>query len=271
VKCLPLECPFCQRSRFDSVHVYTSRPEGETCFGWDDSYRRELFQCEGCRHYFSVMPVDLEAIYAAGYVDATYDESGLKAAFQRLVSLPADRSDNQGRVRAVDEFARIWLGGVKRRLLDVGSGLCIFPFGMKAVGWDCTAVDPDLRAVQHAREVCGVESICANFMQWDARGQAYDLVTFNKVLEHVADPIAMLAHSRSFLSETGFVYVEVPDGLAAIQDGPGREEFFIEHHHVFSQRSAELLADHAGFRVLKAQRLREPSGKYTLRVFMAAQ
>ncbi len=94
-------------------------------------------------------------------------------------------------------------------------------------------------------------------------------MTFNKVLEHVADPVAMLARARAFHGRAdGVVYVEVPDGEAAAAEGPGREEFFIEHLHVFSAASLALLAVRAGFSLVRLERVREPSTKYTLAAFV---
>ena len=46
-----------------------------------------------------------------------------------------------------------------------------------------------------------------------------------------------------------------------------REEFFIEHYHAFSLASIGLLIEKAGLTILSIERLREPSGKYTLRAF----
>ena len=94
-----------------------------------------------------------------------------------------------------------------------------------------------------------------------------DAITFNKVLEHVEDPVAMLAAARPLLAAGGFVYVEVPDAEGAAAHGPGREEFFIEHHHVFSAASTAMMAARAGLATLAVERLREPSGKFTLRAF----
>jgi 2-polyprenyl-3-methyl-5-hydroxy-6-metoxy-1,4-benzoquinol methylase len=138
---------------------------------------------------------------------------------------------------------------------------------MKLQGWLATALDPDPRAVEHARQTAGVEAVCGHFPGARLDGK-FDLVTFNKVLEHVEDPVAMLAASGPLVAEDGFVYVEVPDGEAAAAEGPGREEFFIEHHHAFSAASLVLLAARAGFRVREMERLREPSGKFTLRGFL---
>ena len=141
---------------------------------------------------------------------------------------------------------------------------------LKEAGWRCTALDPDPRAVAHARDVVGVEALCGDFMRIEPPGR-YDLVAFNKVLEHVADPVAMLARSRDFLAPGGVVYVEVPDGEAAVREGPGREEFFIEHLWVFSAASLAVLAARAGLSVQRLERLREPSSKYTLRAFLAME
>ena len=57
-----------------------------------------------------------------------------------------------------------------------------------------------------------------------------------------------------------------PD-VAAAAEGPGREEFFIEHHHVFSPASLVLMAEKAGLSLTRLERLREPSSKFTLAMF----
>ncbi len=154
-------------------------------------------------------------------------------------------------------------------MLDVGSGLCVFLHGMKAAGWACTALDPDERAAAHARDYVGVAAIAADFLTAGGLGR-YDVLTFNKVLEHVKDPAAMLARAATLVNPGGFVYVEVPDGEAASADpdGFGREEFFVEHYHVFSAVSVAMLAARAGFEAVEIERLREPSSKYTLRAFL---
>jgi hypothetical protein len=64
------------------------------------------------------------------------------------------------------------------------------------------------------------------------------------------------------------VYVELPDGEAAALAGAGREEFFVEHLHVFSFASIVMLANRAGFDPICIERLREPSTKFTLRAFL---
>ena len=121
-------------------------------------------------------------------------------------------------------------------------------------------------ACRHFREDLGLTALEGDFFQVKA-DERFDLVTFNKVLEHVPDPIAMLRRSLDFLvpSPRSRVYVELPDAEAAGRDSAGREELFIDHLHVFSFASMAILASRAGFEVLTMERLREPSSKYTLR------
>jgi SAM-dependent methyltransferase len=183
------------------------------------------------------------------------------------MALPPERSDNVGRVARVNEYAVAHLPPGARSVLDVGSGLCVFLARMKQAGWQCTALDPDERAARHARETAGVAAIQGSLPL--AQPAQHDVVTFNKVLEHVEDPIALLAHARPLVRDHGFVYIELPDGEAAArEEGFGREEFFVEHFHVFSLASVSCLAERAGFEARTVERLREPSGKFTLRAFL---
>ena len=109
-----------------------------------------------------------------------------------------------------------------------------------------------------------------DFTQTDFR-EKFDIVSLNKVIEHVKDPVQMLKRAKAALKPSGFVYIEVPDGEKAILDADGalREEFTIDHPHVFSAASLNIALTKAGLTDYLLERLREPSGKYTLRVFAA--
>jgi len=155
-----------------------------------------------------------------------------------------------------------------RNLLDVGSGLGVFPARMWQLGWTCTIIDPDQRAVDHS--VAKFEAIGVQGEFLEVCGQLegnYDLVSFNKVLEHLEDPSEVLAPVHELLVPTGILYVEVPDGVGAETAGPDREEFFVEHHHAFSAESLAGLLHRGGFTVLQLETLIEVSGKFTLCAF----
>ncbi len=264
-------CPFCDSSVFSLIFHYDKLPKGETNFQISpEGYKREILQCNNCKHLINKHNIDLDNIYKQNYVNSTYgDKKGVLEKFNKIMSLPNEKSDNYYRVKRIVEYMKNEIKDSSRKptVLDVGSGLCVFLKRMKDEGWECTALDPDQRAIEHAKEIVGVNGICDDFMNSKDFG-SYDLITFNKVLEHVRDPVAMLKLAHKYLNKSGVVYVEVPDGEVAMNDGPEREEFFIEHYHIFSLASLSLLAQQAGFSVLLIERLQEPSTKYTLRAFL---
>jgi SAM-dependent methyltransferase len=260
------EC-MCASPKFVRIHTYTAPPAGEVSFEGvrHTAYHRALFRCDTCGHIVSRHQMNVSGLYAKEYVDSNYgDLEGILRNFHRINALPPERSDNAGRVARLLAFAGT--SDRRRTVLDVGSGLCVFLHRMKEAGWEGTALDPDPRSCRHATENVGVRGVCGDFLRLDDLG-LFDAVTFNKVLEHVLDPVGMLAHASHFVRRDGFVYVELPDA-DAWQEGPAREEFFVDHFHVFSMPSMVLLCEHAGFRVVEIERLREPSTKFTLRAFL---
>jgi len=263
----------CGQNRFSSIFFYDSPPKGETKFDIDyRQYRREVKHCGICGHYVSVHEIEMKHLYEEGYVDSTYDDDvGMRRTFERIVGLPPEKSDNTGRVERVVAFAESHFGKEKLRakpsVLDVGSGLCVFLYKMKERGFACTALDMDERSVRIAEEVVGVDAVRGDFMKIEDLDQ-FDVITFNKVLEHIKNPIDILMKCKDHLNPNGFVYLELPDGEAAEREGPEREEFFIEHWHIFSAASAALMIQQSGFWVETLERLREPSHKFTIRAFL---
>ena len=266
-----LSCP-CDKPDPVPAFQYNQPPKGETRFDWGgQTYQRGYKKCRNCGHWHAEIQMDLTDFYRGGYVDGTYGNR-LKENFKRILALPESKSDNAARVKRVLDFAKGKWGDKKvPNLLDVGSGLAVFPFRMKEAGWQVTALDPDSRAAAHASENAGVKSVHADFLKWEPEtGEKFDVITLNKVLEHVEDPITMMAHARKWIQPGGFLYIEVPDVRAA-QEGPGREEFFIEHLHVFSTHSMQIMSDAAKLVTYSIKSLKEISGKFTIFTIMTRQ
>lgn len=265
-----LRCP-CEPSDTGGGFSYEAPPAGETSFDLGESrYRRRYRVCMACSHWFGDHDLDLTSLYRRDYVNATYGgEGGLAARFRKVMALSPERSDNRQRVaRVVGYAAQTGLRPTsKPRLLDVGAGLGVFPAGMAEQGWDVVGLEPDPRTVDHLRKVVGIRALCERLEALEPISVGlFEVVTFNKVLEHVEDPVGMLAAAIPLMAGRSFVYIEVPD-VAAAAGGPSREEFFIEHHHVFSPASLVAMVERAGLAVGRLERLREPSGKFTLAVF----
>ena len=266
-----LSCP-CGKPDPVPAFQYNQPPEGETRFDLrGQTYQRAYKKCRNCGHWHAEIQMDLTDFYRGGYVDGTYGNR-LKENFKRILALPESKSDNTARVKRVLDYAKKKWGEKKTpNLLDVGSGLAVFPFRMKEAGWQVTALDPDRRAAAHASENAGVKSVHADFLKWEPEtGEKFDVITLNKVLEHVEEPITMMDHARKWIRPGGFLYIEVPDVRAA-QEGPEREEFFIEHLHVFSTHSMKIMTDAANLVTYSIQSLKERSGKFTIFTIMTIQ
>ena len=254
---------------------YDAPPVGETAFDLGGQvYSRAYDRCNLCDHWFGQHTLDLSGLYTKDYVDATYGGiAGMAERLAKILALPPEKSDNAGRVSRIQAFVedRFTSGHHQQTLLDIGAGIGVFPTAMKALGWQVVAVESDPRTAKHLQENVGVQALSVDLLTLSPKDIGlFDLITFNKVLEHVEDPVALLSHARELLKPQGYCYVELPDVSAAIE-GLGREEFFIEHHHVFSATSMVLLAERAGFQLVALERLREPSSKFTLRGFFHAK
>ena len=188
----------------------------------------------------------------------------MRATFEKIMALPPERSDNAGRVERIERR----LGPADgRTVLDVGSGLAVFPARMKEHGWRVTALDPDPRAAAFARERVGVEAVEGRLHRGRRPRRRFDLVTFNKVLEHVPDPVAMLARRACRWWRTAArVYVELPDGegAAADPDGPTARSSSSSTCTSSAARRCGCWASVPGSTSSTPSALREPSGKYTI-------
>jgi SAM-dependent methyltransferase len=266
-----MKCPICESTRHQPSFQYHEPPQGEVRYPLEGKYFREYSLCETCGHYFSSFRWPKNSVYEGTYVESTYKGiEGIRNTYSRIRALPPERSDNTGRVNYIcDHFRQAGnedFGALS--LLDIGAGLGVFPAGMKEKGWKSHALDPDSLACRHMQEDLGIEVFQGDFFAAKIPGK-FDLVSFNKVLEHVEDPVEMLRLAKPLLKKGGLVYLELPDGEGAAKESQDREEFFIDHLHVFSASSYSVCADRAGFQLIKLERIREPSTKYTLRGFLA--
>jgi len=266
-------CPICDSQSRELLFFYNSPPEGELSMNIaEQQYERRVIYCKFCGHCSNHFGSQIEDLYSRRYTDVVYgDLAGLEASFHRIRSLPPHNSDNYGRTEFVceavtDHFLNAGRERQTLRLLDVGAGIGIFVYEMTSRGFSCVALDPDTRNCQHIEQSLGVNVIHSNYEEFFSEIQ-FDIISFNKILEHVRFPSKLLNHAYGQLTENGVVYVEVPDATSAKELGGNREEFFSDHFHIFSMRSAIQLISQCGFRIISALRLREPSGKFTIRIF----
>ena len=100
-------------------------------------------------------------------------------------------------------------------------------------------------------------------------GLKFDVITFNKVLEHLKlnNIKEVLKKSKLLLKNKGIIYIELPSSTAK-KINLYRQEFYFEHYNIFSIRSFRLLIKSIGFKIIYIKDIIEVSKKYTIRAII---
>jgi SAM-dependent methyltransferase len=236
-------------------------------------YCRAWRRCLACAALIDVQrPEDelaLERLTASYYeVDLG---TGIEAKFDKVMALLPHRSDNAGRVeRVADACRQLSPGGRPEHLVvDVGAGTGVFLARfLPSMGdnWKGIAIEPDPLAAAHLRKLDQFDVIPAMFGA-DLELPPADLITFNKVIEHIASPKPVLECAATCLKRGGLVYVEVPDALTARYCPPQDNILGALHKHLYEPETLATLLRCAGYAVLKVARIVDPSGKLTVYAF----
>jgi len=264
-------CFLCLAHESTLVSRITEKPRREIELGIPpQDYVREIRRCSICDVFFNCYAYDFDNLYQGAYNLSVYKNKILDE-YLKIRKIPEDKSINKQRVnRVVRYLAENNINLTEINILDVGSGLCVFAGELKDRGFKCHCIEVDKLSVNHALENVKVDSaFCGSLMNFTTDIK-FDLISFNRVLEHVQNPVAILEKAKEFLSDRGLVYIELPDGLGAMESGGlrDREEFFIDHYTIFNSKSLEYLASEAGFRCVKTKTIHDPADKYTLYAFL---
>jgi SAM-dependent methyltransferase len=235
-----------------------------------DHYLRTIFQCQSCLAYINFHDLLDEDFYTAAYNEAI-TLGNLEKRFQKIMALPKEASDNKQRVNRIISFMN---KNVSRKaqphVLDVGCGTGVFPHEMKTKGYFTACIDPDESAIAHARKTVKVDMAHHGDLFDFTTKEKFDLITFNKVLEHLKDPVKHLIEATRYLKNDGVVYIELPEGDRIVEEEKIREraEFAIEHYIIFNDTSVKKLAELSKMSMFEAEVITDPSGKYTIFAFL---
>ena len=207
-----------------------------------------------------------KTFYKKNYATISHGKD-LSKKFNQIINLGV-KSDNYHRIKRFLHFFKD-LKFKPVSLLDVGSGLSVFLYGLKKeVNWKLHGIEPEINFAKFGRETLKLNIINSNLNQKNFK-KKFNIISLNKVVEHVKNPIKFLQLCKKKLLSNGYLYIEVPDGLTASQqrNGRTREEFMVDHFHIFSLESLKNLLNVSGFDLLEIKKIIEKSGKYTLYAF----
>ena len=264
-------CYLCGSKNLEILCILNKKPHMETDFNIPyNNYNRIICKCNKCKVYNNFHDYESHIAYSGVYNKATYSNLLLNK-YNQIMEMSFDKSDNKQRVSRIIQFlGKYNLPLNTLRILDVGSGLGVFIGQLIKYGVEAHCIDPDPISVAHTKKNIGVQSAHLGKFEDFRFGKKFDLITFNKVLEHVTNPVGLLKKSKFFLKNNGIIYLELPDGKRAVDNGGflDREEFFIEHFTIFDEESLIYFINQAGVKIISFYSVHEPSDKYTLCAFL---
>jgi len=269
------QCSLCGSSNPQLVKTINSRPAVELDYGIKETdYFREIFKCNNCNVYFNKWEDLIDENFYKGQYNQAIGDGSLIKRFEKITNFPFHKSDNKNRALRVINFLYKQDRKINQLLLlDVGSGTSVFLHEMKKFGLETYSLDPDKNSTEISEKLVKVKQAYTGTFENTNISQTFDLITFNKVLEHVEQPIEILTKSKSYLKPNGIIYVELPDGTDIAKAGrfDSHTEFNVEHLFIFNIESLSYLAKVAGLNILDIRRIKDPSGKHTIYCFLESQ
>ena len=161
--------------------------------------------------------------------------------------------------RRLDDIL-VYTGGQRGRLLDVGCATGVLIELARLRGWQVSGVDVSEYATGIARDYYNLDVFTGELAQAAYPGEHFDVVVMDDVVEHVADPSALVAEAHRVLKPGGLLTINTPNRAGLWHLLMGHRWFHYkqtEHTYFFSPRVITRLLEAHGFRVLDAH----PSSK----------
>jgi hypothetical protein len=132
------------------------------------------------------------------------------------------------------------------------------------------AIEPDPMAAKHLRSLAKFE-VFEGIYDGQSYFNQFNLITMNKVLEHIQDPMKLLKKiSESMGGHNSVLYLEVPDRVTAEIASKGDNILGALHCHLYDLRTFTYMAKKLNLEILTMERVKEPSGKFTIFAFLTS-
>lgn len=245
-------CQICGGSALTPVHellfdlaIYrTQDPELAAYTG----ARLDLRRCRACGF---AQPAALPTL--PRFFDRLYDQRWSETWIRSEFEAPYKDAIFHGILRAL----RNRLEPSRRRVLDVGAHAGRFLALARADGWQADGLELNPQTAAFAAACTGASVRQLNVHQVDAGTAAYDAIALTDVLEHIPDPMAVLARAFTLLGRGGWIAVKVPCGPGQLRKErwrgrlvPGYRPTLADnlvHVNHFSPRSLRMALERAGF------------------------
>jgi 2-polyprenyl-3-methyl-5-hydroxy-6-metoxy-1,4-benzoquinol methylase len=211
------------------------------------SFNKEGFDFVTCRDCGTlyVNPVPSSALlsqYYDGFQSMAYfHEEILARTLERRRQIFSDRAD------MLAPFVR-----PGARLIEVGSSIGLFLEQALGRGWNITGVEINQALVERTRRELGA-NVVLGFIEHAELPQEIDMAVMWEVLEHLAEPVAVLRKLASVMRTGGRLALTLPnlDGIEFTACGSSHEMIEAPGHlNYFTPATIERLLQRTGFKVL---------------------
>ncbi|MCG2590826.1 class I SAM-dependent methyltransferase [Rhodohalobacter sulfatireducens] len=242
----------------------------------ETGYKRKWVKCENCgmavNHMSKVSEKAINNVASSYYEIDLGGKSELQKKFDYVMNLSEEESDNLGRVNRIIDFLNKHFddpNGID--ICDVGSGLGVFPSKLIEVSdsygienLNIIGIEPDPISYSFLQSLDRFP-VVDGFFPDAVNGKKFDLITLNKVLEHISDPVDMLdSIYKKVKDDGGLAYIEVPCITNTSYKPPQDGSLGALHYNLYSINTLSSLIDNTGFQTVLAERITEPSGKISV-------
>jgi SAM-dependent methyltransferase len=156
-----------------------------------------------------------------------------------------------GIAREKKRRAQMFLDGMMPgRLLDIGCGDGKFLSEMQARGWAVDGIDFDAKGIQAAKGKYGLSLRHGDLRQAELPANSFDAVTMSHVIEHLNDPVGMLAAIHRVLKPGGRMVITTPNIESIGHKKFGAYWFGLDaprHLNLFTANALMRVTKRAGF------------------------
>jgi SAM-dependent methyltransferase len=119
-----------------------------------------------------------------------------------------------------------------RTLLDIGAGVGLLVAEARRLGFDAVGVEPSRSLVSTARRINAVDLFQGVFPHPALAGRKFDVIGLVDIIEHVADPVALMRACAQALTPGGVVAIVTPDVASVPARVLGRRWWHFRVAHV---------------------------------------
>jgi 2-polyprenyl-3-methyl-5-hydroxy-6-metoxy-1,4-benzoquinol methylase len=222
---ISMQCPLCSTKVQDRLDIETQ-----------EAGRQHRCQAWRCRECGLVFLDDFAADRSAIYGD-DYTVWGRSSESDEPVIAESKRAAFRGQLRSLLAHAE----PAGKKLLDVGTGRGYLLEVARDMGFDVHGLDISAYAAGKAGAHFPGRIFRGQLAEAGYADASFDVVTMTDLLEHISDPMALLAEVKRILKPGGLLFIITPNTDSLTRKVLGRRWFQFKHEHVIYWNRGSLL------------------------------